>query len=174
MMAEDLAVCRVLEDHVFPAPTEGYVVSFVALYERGFDTPSHRFLCSLLWYYDLELHHLTLSGVLHIAAFITLCEAYLGIDPEFDLWNYFFSVQRPHDPEAKRTVSGGTVIHVKSRHGVDPYLDIPMPRSMKGWRKKWFYLRNDAFSLLPVFTIGRPVPLPSWGVEVARKDLGKL
>jgi hypothetical protein len=62
-------------------------------------------------------------------------------------------------------VSRGTVIHVKSGHGVDPYLDIPMPRSMKGWGKKWFYRRNDASILLLVFIDGRLVPLPSWGVE---------
>jgi hypothetical protein len=49
-----------------------------------------------------------------------------------------------------------------------------MPRSMKAWRKKWFYLRNDAFALLPVFTGNRPIPLPSWGDGVARKDFGKL
>jgi hypothetical protein len=47
--------------------------------------PLHWFLHLLLWHYDLELHHLTPSGVLHIVAFMTLCEAYLGIDPEFDL-----------------------------------------------------------------------------------------
>jgi hypothetical protein len=61
------------------------VVSFVAFYERGFSMPLHWFLHLLLWHYDLELHHLTPSGVLHIVAFMTLCEAYLGIDPEFDL-----------------------------------------------------------------------------------------
>jgi hypothetical protein len=66
------------------------------------------------------------------------------------------------------------IIHVKSRHRVDPYLDIPMPRSMKGWRKKWFYLRNDTSILLPMFTGCRPVPLPSWGDGVASKDVGKL
>jgi hypothetical protein len=51
---------------------------------------------------------------------MTLCEAYLGIDPEFHLWKYFFHVQRPQDLEAKLTTSGGTIIHVKSGHGVDP------------------------------------------------------
>jgi hypothetical protein len=45
---------------------------------------------------------------------------------------------------------------------------------MKGWWKKWFYLKNDASAPLPVFTGSRPVPLPSWGDRVARKDLGKL
>jgi hypothetical protein len=48
--------------------------------------PPHRFLHSLLWYYSLELHHLTPSRVLHIAAFMILCEPYLGIDLELDLW----------------------------------------------------------------------------------------
>jgi hypothetical protein len=63
--------------------------------------------------------------------FVTLCKAYLGIDPEFDLWNYFFRVRRPQDPKAKLMVSEGAVIHVKSGHGIDPYLDIPMPSLMK-------------------------------------------
>jgi hypothetical protein len=53
------------------------------------------------------------------------------------------------------------VIHVKLGHGVDPYLEIPMPRSMKGWLKKWFYLKNDDSTPLLVFTGGCPVPLPS-------------
>jgi hypothetical protein len=57
-------------------------------------------------------------------------------------------------------ISGGMVVHVKSAHGQDPYLEIPLPSSMKGWRKKWFYLRNDTSALLPVSTGTRPIPLP--------------
>jgi hypothetical protein len=49
-----------------------------------------------------------------------------------------------------------------------------MPRLMKRWWKKWFYLRNDVSSPLPMFTDGRPISLPSWGDGVAKKDLGKL
>jgi hypothetical protein len=30
------------------------------------------------------------------------------------------------------TVSGDVVIHIKSEQGVDPYSNIPMPKSMKG------------------------------------------
>jgi hypothetical protein len=150
------------------------VVSFVVFYEWGFGMPPHGFLHSLLRYYGLELHHLTPSGVLHIAAFVILCEAYLGIDPDFDLWNYFFRVRRPLDPEAELMISGGMIIHVKSGHGVDPYPEILMAMSMKGWWKKWFYLRNDPSVLLPMFTGIHPIPLPSWGDGVATNDLGKL
>jgi hypothetical protein len=57
--------------------------------------PSHQFLRSLQQFYGLELHHLTPSGILHMAAFVTLCkvymgEAYMGTEPHFNLWNYLF------------------------------------------------------------------------------------
>jgi hypothetical protein len=118
-------------------------------------------------HYDLELHNLTPWGVLHIMIFMTLCEAYLGIDPHFDLWKYFFRFRRTQDPDVELTISGGTVIHVKFGHDVDPYFNIPMPRSMKGWWKKWFYLRNDASTPLLLITGKSPIPLPTWGYKVA-------
>jgi hypothetical protein len=49
-----------------------------------------------------------------------------------------------------------------------------MPKSMKGWRKQWFYLRNDADMPLPAFTGNRLIPHHNWGYEVAKKGLGKL
>jgi hypothetical protein len=46
----------------------------------------------------------------------------------------------PQNSEARLTISGGMVIHVKVGHEVDPYLEIHMHISMKVWRKKWCYL----------------------------------
>jgi hypothetical protein len=73
-MAVELVTCRVPMDPVSPMPAEGYVVSFMTFYERGFGVPSHRFLRLLLHHYRLELHQLTLSEILHIATFMILCE----------------------------------------------------------------------------------------------------
>jgi hypothetical protein len=114
MTSVELVACRVPEDPALPTPVGGYVVSFVVFYEWGFGTPPPWFLCSLLWYYGLEQHHLTPSGVLHIMTFVTLCEAYLGINPDFDLWNYFFRVQHLQDLEVELMISRGMVIHIKS------------------------------------------------------------
>jgi hypothetical protein len=161
MSVMEFGACRVPKDPVFPTPVEGYVVSFVAFYERGFGMPPHQFIRSLQWYYGLELHHLTPSGVLLIVAFVTLCEAYLGIDPDLDLLKYFFHVHCLQDPKVELTISGGAVIHVKLGHIKNPYLEIPMPRSMKRCRNKWFYLINDDSTPLLEFTGGRPVPLSS-------------
>jgi hypothetical protein len=90
MMMAELMICHVPEDPASLAPTEGYIVSFVAFYEWGFSMLSHQFLRSLLQHYRLELHNLTPSGILHIMTFVTLCEAYMGIDPHFNSWNHFF------------------------------------------------------------------------------------
>jgi hypothetical protein len=38
---------------------------------------------------------------------MTLCMAYMRIDPHFDLWNYFFHVRHPQDPDMEMIVSGG-------------------------------------------------------------------
>jgi hypothetical protein len=59
----------------------GYVTTCTEFYEQRFGAPSHQFLRSLLQLYGLELHHLTPSWILHMAAFVTLCEAYMGIEP---------------------------------------------------------------------------------------------
>jgi hypothetical protein len=82
MTAVELATCRVSEDPVSPAPMRGggYVTTCTEFYERRFGAPSHQFLCSLLQFYGLELYHLTPSWILHMAAFVTLCEAYMGIE----------------------------------------------------------------------------------------------
>jgi hypothetical protein len=74
-IAMEVVTCCVPVDPVSPVPAEGYVVSFMAFYERGFGVPSHRFLRSLLHHYRLELHQLTPSEILHIATFVILCEA---------------------------------------------------------------------------------------------------
>jgi hypothetical protein len=83
----------------------------------------------------LELHNLTPSGIFHIAAFVTLCEAFMGIDPHFDLWHHFFRIRLPQGMNVEVAVLGGVGIQVKSGHGVDPYFNLPMVESVHGWRK---------------------------------------
>jgi hypothetical protein len=41
-----------------------------------------------------------------MAAFVTLCRAYMGIEPHFNLWNYFCCDQLHQGSGAKATVLG--------------------------------------------------------------------
>ena len=93
---------RLPGDEDAPSPPYGYVVSFTHFHKLGFATPAHKFLRGLLLYYKVELQHLTPNGVQHIAAFIALCEGFLGISPHFDLWRYFFAITLLKKQEKKQ------------------------------------------------------------------------
>jgi len=156
-----------------PVPPEGYVVSFAIFHERGFGVPAHRFLRGLLDFYEVELQHLTPNGIQHMAAFVALCEGFLGIDPHFDLWRYFFSVSL-----SKRKIGGKEVdapmgcasIHLRhTRSKGYPYMRLAT--SNKGWHSQWFYVRDDVSATLPKYTGRLIVDAPaSWGWGVQTKD----
>ena len=60
--------------------------------ERGLSIPACDFLWGLLFFWGVQLHHLTPDSILHIAIFVQLCEAFLGIHPHFDLFKSLFSL----------------------------------------------------------------------------------
>jgi hypothetical protein len=105
---------------------------------------------------------MTPSAILHIAVCVTLCEAYMGIEPHLNLWNYFFCVRLRSGSDAEAVVWGCANISVRSRPWVDPYFHLSMSIPPVGWWKELFFLRNDAGAPLPVFTGKRPVPQPNW------------
>ncbi|KAK1630323.1 hypothetical protein QYE76_004638 [Lolium multiflorum] len=125
-----------------PKPPKGFTVMFVAFLFRGLSLPAHEFLRSLLFFYGIQLWQLTPNSILHLSIFITVCEAFLGIDPHWGLWRKIFYVKRHNDSNGPPVVGGvGFVV----RQDVD-YLDYPMKESVQGWRNKWFYLRDPAVS----------------------------
>jgi hypothetical protein len=119
MTAAELATYLVPVGPEYLAPTEGFIMVCAAFYEWGFRLQSHQFLCSVLWSYDLELHHLTPLGILHMATFVTLCGAYIGIEPPLNLWSHFFSARLWHDSGAGATSLGSVDISVHSGPGAD-------------------------------------------------------
>jgi hypothetical protein len=66
---------------------------------------------------------------------------------------------------------GSVEIFVRFGHGVDAYFHLLMSNPLNGWRKVWFFLRNDTDALLHVLMGSRPVPQPNWGYRVAQRDL---
>ncbi len=121
-----------------PKPPKGFTVMFVAFLFRGLSLPAHEFLRSLLFFYGIQLWQLTPNSILHLSIFITVCEAFLGIDPHWGLWRKIFYVKRHNDSNGPPVVGGvGFVV----RKEVD-YFNYPMKESVQGWRNKWFYLRD--------------------------------
>src|ERR1041385_3928055 len=85
---------RLPGDESTPAPAADERVCFQAFFHRGFPLPLHPFVRGLLYSYRLQLHDLNPNEILHIACFITLCEAFLGIYPHWGLWRRLFNVKR--------------------------------------------------------------------------------
>jgi hypothetical protein len=73
-------------DEVVPRPTKGFSVMFLALLYHGLSLPTHEFLHGIPFVCGVQLHQLTPNSILHIACFIMLCEAFLGIGPQWGLW----------------------------------------------------------------------------------------
>jgi hypothetical protein len=67
---------------VVPHPQSGYQIMFLIFFLCGHSLLVHEFLRGLLFVYAVQLHQLTPNSILHIACFITLCEAFLGINPD--------------------------------------------------------------------------------------------
>jgi hypothetical protein len=109
---------------------------------------------------------MTALGILHIAVFMTLCEANMGIAAHFNLWNYFFRVWLQSGSDAEAAVWGRTDISVRSGPGVDPYFRLLMSNPLVRWQKQSFFLRNDVGAPVPVFTGKHPIPQPNWGYGV--------
>ena len=129
-----------------PSLPKGYVVSFAPFHERGFSTPTHKFLRGLLHYYKVELQHLTPNGVQHIMAFVALCEGFLGISPHFDLWRYFFIVNLLKKQEKRQELSvlvGCAGIHLRNNR-VNKYPSMRLSTSNKEWHLHWFYVKDEA------------------------------
>ena len=78
-------------------PAEGHGRPFektseIVLFKAFVAIPACDFLRGLLFFWDIQLHHLTPDSILHIAIFVQLCEVFLGIYPHFDLFKSLFSL----------------------------------------------------------------------------------
>ncbi|KAK1629485.1 hypothetical protein QYE76_003800 [Lolium multiflorum] len=128
---------RFPREESYPKPPMEYRVSFVDHLIRGLSPPIHEFLRGLLFVYGLQLHQLTPNSILHVSIFITLCECFLGVQPNWALWKRIFCLRRNGSHGVAYNI-GGVVICVRS------YFDVKFPDSVQGWRKRWLYVHEES------------------------------
>ena len=81
-----------------PYENAGKIVAFAPYPERGLGFPCSFFFSRLLRYYRIQLHHLTPNSFVHISIFVYLCEAFLGIEPHFELFRFLFHLKSQQIP----------------------------------------------------------------------------
>ena len=87
-------------------------------------------------------------------AFIAMCEGYLGMEPHFELWRYFFSISLIKKKERGRETlvpMGCAGIHLRGQRAAE-YMPYQLSRSNKGWHLHSFYLKNDPIAPLLIFS----------------------
>jgi hypothetical protein len=92
---------------------------------------------------------------MQITVFVALCEGYLGIKPNFALWKYYF-----YATVFYKTVRRGETVLVRigscmiqlRQSQEDGYISMKGSSSNNEWHQRWFYLRSDADTPLPLYT----------------------
>jgi hypothetical protein len=97
-----------------PNPLFGYVVSFIRFHGHGFAAPTSRFLRGLFFHYGVELHNFAPNPISQAATFVGLCEGFLGIPVNWDLWVHLFRAElhtlTTPEPKTRRAVRGDGVM----------------------------------------------------------------
>ena len=93
--------------------------------------------------------------MLYIAGFITVCEAFLGMEPQTDFFHWLFTRRAlPVGNPPEVAPVGGFALQRKPSVGGSYPMYIPCD-SNRGWNGEWFYIRNPAEAPFPMFTDGR-------------------
>jgi hypothetical protein len=147
------------------------IVTFLHFAERGLALPSFSFFRGLLYYYGLELHHLNPNSICHISIFIYYCEAFLGIEPHWDLFRFLFRL-KPQPTSKNLSVVGGAGIQLRQQAG-DKYLTYKFPSNLPGWKNHWFYIENHA-PHLPTKSNRPPVVRGEWNLEPSGGEMDQV
>ena len=156
-----------------PQPREGERVLLTSHLERGFSLPPHPFFRNFLNYFGAQLHHFPPNSIAYLAAFVSLCECFLGCPPHWGLFKHIFTVRsqavkKPRTSDDRTNViqlCGG--LGIQKRKGSE-FPPLTLPESVRGWQSTWFYCNDIAApnmsTGLPPFTLARPTIPPSLAV----------
>ena len=124
----------------FPTPDTHEIVVFTHFFYGGFALPTSRFFRGILEFYRINIYHLNLYSIVHIANFIHLCEVFLGIWPNFALFCRIFFL-KPQPNKNKPCIVGGSGFQLRGTL-CQKYFTLPFKTSNKGWHASWFYIQK--------------------------------
>jgi hypothetical protein len=136
-----------------PNPPYDYVVNFIRFHERGFIGPASRFMRALCYHYGVELHNFAPNAISQAATFVGVCEGFLGIPVNWDLWIHLFraelhTLSTPEPRTRHATRAGGMSLTVRTQRK-EEYIPSAMTTNNSDWERGWFYLRNAEPGLPP-------------------------
>jgi hypothetical protein len=153
-----------------PHPRDDEMVVLTSFCECSFGLPLHPFVRGILYYYQTKIQNLQLNIILHITCFIMLCEAFMGIDPYWKLWQYFFTT-RVTPGHGDQLYVGSINIQLCSSRKAN-YFKFLLS-SLVWYEGEWFYARNVSGSA-PPFTRREPTLMEKWHYSAKARFKSKV
>jgi len=131
---QELDGWRAPKGESYPDPHAGEIVIIEDFFKRGFGVPVHPFLQGLLIYYDIGIYNLHPKSILLVATFIHLYEAFVGIEPHYDLFRCLFYLRKKGAVGGSKIVGG---VYLNLCDGMkNRYLSCPWNTSLTEWYKR--------------------------------------
>jgi hypothetical protein len=117
--------------------------------------------------YGVELHNFESNAISQAATFVGVCEGYLGIPVNWELWIHLFHAELFTQPtteqRTRRAVrAGGMPLALRTQYK-DDYIPCTITTNNAGWERGWFYLRNAEPGLPPYTGLVLREKPNSWG-----------
>jgi hypothetical protein len=174
--------CHPADSERVPAPEPRETVVSYDHFPRGFALPASSFLHQFLDHFHRQPHHIRANTMMMLAAFAALCEVYLGIWPNIELFRrlIYFKTQTA---ETVPMVCGTASFYARKTAN---FPGIKGKESCKKWQHSFFYVKNlkegvDHINLPPFEANGperdswsAPLPRPTPDVEKILQRISAL
>ena len=84
---------RLPEGEMEPQPQPGECVLLATHVDRGFSLPPHPFFRGFLNFFGAQLHNFSPNTITYLAAFVSMCENFLGCRPHWGLFKHMFTIR---------------------------------------------------------------------------------
>lgn len=114
-----------------PAPRANERVILADLVKPSLSLPIQSFLHEVLSYFRSQLRHLRPNGVAHLSCFVTLCEGFVGIPPNWVLFKHIFYLKPQMVEKNVKEICGGLGTQAKKSSG---YFNLKWLDTVKNWQ----------------------------------------
>ena len=151
---KDIIHWRGATDETRPRPDKGEIVVFTEHVTRRFRPPGSLFFREVLQYYGLRPQDIGPNSVLNMSNFTVLCESYLQIPPNLNLFLDLFHCKTQSEYTGGPLLQCGGVSIQRRRQSQMPALKLLS--HTKDWHKTFFYCQDTSFEKepsLPGYTV---------------------
>jgi hypothetical protein len=114
-----------------PTAKGSTILCFESQLAAGLGLPPNKFLSSIMKYLECSLVHLNTNAISALSSFVMLCECWLGIPPDTNLFWYYYSPAR-----YAKTIFGGIGLSLRRKRR-DEYIKATFKSCWKGAQQRW-------------------------------------